>query len=785
MKKNIRYAFTLVELIVVITILAILGTIAIVYFDEYVWGARDATRIADITQITTNLEVYLTQNGELPDPSNGVSVTYSGALAWTQGTFWAEVLQQIRDLWQNIPVDPLYDNEYTYSVTSTKKEYQIAGIREDLEEEEWLWELVMDNIVPQASAYSIETAYVRWNYNGFMVKAGNNDQVYFIATPSIISYDPLSSDALDIITSQKLVYDQFFNLPGSYESHLDVDGGFDFNVTNPLVYSGGIDDLKDEGVLLELNEQLKYVYATTPTESFDRYVLLLDREWLTGLKEFLTKVFKIPFQTYFNCKDILDAGYAEGDTFYTIDPDGAWWKDPYQVFCDMTTDGGGWTRVWDNHITNGNFSTGSWILNAIENSSDTHEIVSLPVPIDENDYALHQTGNYSSNYEVTFDDPSVIKPSYEIRMSLWRSDYGSGDIWGWVDETKILWGKNNPWTIGSCTDGTRKPSCELVGFNKKMQNSANFWPWGKLTEIDFSVVDPVDTVTTNYLNWGILFDGFTPSSGSYGYWVWGTYYNYTTYSELEKQAIDEWIQAWGFLIATNDENDFDPLGEYYWLSTEEYDSNGNVVNQWVNGEQWVIENINHPIVNGSIGLKKNWSWIDLRWQTLIGQYRRSALSGYVWPEDIVLAKENRPPYTPTVILRKHGKWHILITSGDGIFKDMNPNTNTFDTNDNETVFAAALMAYAIETAANINPHEWYVFHNRIYYNDGTFSTNGEDEILETVTIDDNGTPRTWYHEQTRHKVYKTPESFSWHIWLDANNNKDLYYTGVRLELFYR
>jgi len=44
------------------------------------------------------------------------------------------------------------------------------------------------------------------------------------------------------------------------------------------------------------------------------------------------------------------------------------------------------------------------------------------------------------------------------------------------------------------------------------------------------------------------------------------------------------------------------------------------------------------------------------------------------------------------------------------------------------------MTYAIETAAGINPREGYVFHNRIYYNDGTFSTNGEDTVLETLEV---------------------------------------------------
>jgi hypothetical protein len=105
----------------------------------------------------------------------------------------------------------------------------------------------------------------------------------------------------------------------------------------------------------------------------------------------------------------------------------------------------------------------------------------------------------------------------------------------------------------------------------------------------------------------------------------------------------------------------------------------------------------------------------------------------------------------------------------------------FDPDDNETVFAAAIMAYAIETAAWINPHEGYVFHNRLYYNDGTFSTNGEDKTLETITVDG----KVWTKELVRHKIYKTPDSFNWYLWLDANNNKDLYFTWLRLELFYR
>jgi len=76
-KRNIL-GFTLVELIVVITILVILGTIAFMSLSGYSGNARDGSRVSDLTNIAQGLDIAYTRNGSYPSPTNAFNVTYSG-----------------------------------------------------------------------------------------------------------------------------------------------------------------------------------------------------------------------------------------------------------------------------------------------------------------------------------------------------------------------------------------------------------------------------------------------------------------------------------------------------------------------------------------------------------------------------------------------------------------------------------------------------------------------------------------------------------------------------------
>ncbi|MDP2090123.1 MAG: FISUMP domain-containing protein [Candidatus Gracilibacteria bacterium] len=259
--KNLK-GFTLVELIVVITILAILGTIAFISLQGYSTSARDSTRVSDLGAMKTALELFQLDAGNYPKPTGLVSITYSGATVWNQGTFGETVFANLGKL-DKIPKDPLTDKEYTYSVLVNGNQYQLGGIVEGSEisynphpnplpKGEGIDQLTVATSLPlgeteggqkflvsQTNAGTIEAqAYITGNYNGQMTKVLSGTTCNVLAVPSIITNDTTVTDLQQIVTNKSFVYRGFKNLPASFKgSKFNEAAGFDFQPNTLLAYT--------------------------------------------------------------------------------------------------------------------------------------------------------------------------------------------------------------------------------------------------------------------------------------------------------------------------------------------------------------------------------------------------------------------------------------------------------------------------------------------------------------------------------------------------------------------
>ncbi len=127
--SNIK-AFTLVELIVVITIVWILSTVGFVSYSWYLTGARDSNRFSQLTKLSDSLQTYAASKS-LPLPDDYIEITASGAtnvIAY-QWYVWVDVLETID--YTNGGKDPKDDSYFTYYLTKDRKSLQLLALMED------------------------------------------------------------------------------------------------------------------------------------------------------------------------------------------------------------------------------------------------------------------------------------------------------------------------------------------------------------------------------------------------------------------------------------------------------------------------------------------------------------------------------------------------------------------------------------------------------------------------------------------------------------------------------
>jgi len=249
MKKG----FTLVELIVVITILAILWTIWFLAMQWYSSNARDSVRTTDLSNIEKSFELFMIKTWIYPNPSNSVSVTYSWWLAWKQWTFWKEPFVQLWNI-SKIPLDPLTTNEYTYSVTSNKTEYQLSAVYE--------WQISKNILILDKTYADWKLSWITkivWTYNWTQLFVNTWSYDFTVFSPSIICSDLSDLDLQWIITNNRLALNWNSKLPYSYKNSSFKDEDIFLNIWNILISTWSLSDLKSNN---QIWKDLRKEYLT-------------------------------------------------------------------------------------------------------------------------------------------------------------------------------------------------------------------------------------------------------------------------------------------------------------------------------------------------------------------------------------------------------------------------------------------------------------------------------------------------------------------------------------------
>jgi prepilin-type N-terminal cleavage/methylation domain-containing protein len=106
-----RKGFTLIEMLIVITIIALLASLILVGMGGARAKARDARRIADLRDVQNALELYYSSNSAYPD-----------------ATTWSALATQLESVNVNkLPNDPNANDSYEYCPGTDNLSYTLAA----------------------------------------------------------------------------------------------------------------------------------------------------------------------------------------------------------------------------------------------------------------------------------------------------------------------------------------------------------------------------------------------------------------------------------------------------------------------------------------------------------------------------------------------------------------------------------------------------------------------------------------------------------------------------------
>ena len=188
-----KKAFTLIELAISISIVAILATSGFYSYISSLNDARDSDRKANMWLIKSSLSLYKLKRWAYPIPWNKFNITNSWVIVALQ---WKLDNNVVLTTIEKIPTDPLTESNYFYSVTTNRQEYQVALTLENwdfpIADLEWDYRSVSINVLPNIMvAYSLSGATFEigdsaWSNRNYFILDGWLNLPYSLMSP----YEP-------------------------------------------------------------------------------------------------------------------------------------------------------------------------------------------------------------------------------------------------------------------------------------------------------------------------------------------------------------------------------------------------------------------------------------------------------------------------------------------------------------------------------------------------------------------------------------------------------------------
>ncbi len=159
-KFKSQKGFTFIELVISITIVAILSVLGFVSYSKNLEDSRDSQRKSELSWVASWLKLHKTKRSEYPTPSSNFNITSSWYLVAVQWKLEESIIISTID---RIPFDPFIKIPYTFSISRNKHEFQLAATLENnwMNTAYLLWDFktVTKNILP-----SIVLAIASWTW---------------------------------------------------------------------------------------------------------------------------------------------------------------------------------------------------------------------------------------------------------------------------------------------------------------------------------------------------------------------------------------------------------------------------------------------------------------------------------------------------------------------------------------------------------------------------------------------------------------------------------------------